>query len=725
MKHDSARKLRLTAAQAILGSSVVIALTFACERLHFNVAMTAMVDLIALVLLSLTGNFVAAAIIAVVAAASIHFFVVEPRESWGLAEPLDVMALSAFVLTALVITRLLSRARASLDEAETARAELRLAVDTVPALVWTTLPDGTGELSNARWLEFTGLSSKEAQGWGYASALHPEDYERLLPKWTASFRSGEPIEDEARLRSADGSYRWFLHRAVPLRDRRGEIVRWYGTSFDIEDRRRAQQQVRERARLLDLTHDTIFVRNLNDVITYWNRGAEQRYGYTSDEAVGHVTRELLNTVFPVPLEEITATLFATGRWEGELVHTTRDHRRVVVASRWSLQRDDQGRPLAVLETNNDVTERKRAEDERRRSEAYLAEAQRLSHTGSWARHLRHPELNYRSAETYRIFGLDPVEAGSRADLDLRDLLHPEDRAKLGQASDAAIRDKTDYELEFRVMRPDGSMRNVYMLGHPVLDGAGEVVELVGTVMDVTERRRAERALRRARERTLQARFTAALDERTRLAREIHDTLLQGFTGIALKLVAATNRLTGPPEIVAALRDVVGLAQKTLVDARRAVWDLRTPSSEGADFVATLRAAAEDCVRGTNLTLRYEVEGNPRPLDPDVEGTSMRVVQEAITNAVKHAAASIVRVRMMFGDHRMRLSITDDGRGFEMDHNLHTFGGHWGLLGMRERASQIRGQLRVRSVPGQGTKVVLWAPYAVPGRVRRLSPAPTP
>ena len=466
MTQDRARGFRFAATEAVLGSGAVVALAYVCERLHLDVATTAMLLLIAVVLLSLAGSFAATAVVAAVAVVSLHLFFIAPRDTWGIEDPLDFVALGAFLFTALVVTRLLSRARASLEEAETARSELRLAIDTVPALVWTTLPDGTGELSNARWLEFTGLSSKEAEGWGYASALHPEDYERLLPKWTASFRSGEPIEDEARLRRADGSYRWFLHRAVPLRDSRGTIVRWYGTSFDIEERRRAQDELRE----------------------------------------------------------------------------------------------------------------------------------------------------------------------------------------------------------------------------------------------------AERALRRARERAIRARFTAALDERTRLAREIHDTLLQGFTGIALKLVAATSRLPGPPETVAALRDVIDLAQKTLVDARRAVWDLRSPSGAGADFTATLRTAAEDCARGTGLTLEYQVDGEPRPLRPEVEGACVRVVQEAITNVVKHAAASTVRVHAAFGERRLRLSVKDDGRGFDTASHLPTFGGHWGLLGMRERASQIRGKLRVRSTPGEGTEVVLAVPY---------------
>lgn len=126
-------------------------------------------------------------------------------------------------------------------------------------------------------------------------------------------------------------------------------------------------ELRERASLLDLTHDTVFVRDMNDVITYWNRGAEELYGWSSQEAVGQVSHELTRTIFPEPLDQINKKILSTGRWEGELVHTTRDATQVVVASRWSLQQDDQGKPAAILETNNNITERKQAEEALRRS----------------------------------------------------------------------------------------------------------------------------------------------------------------------------------------------------------------------------------------------------------------------------------------------------------------------------------------------------------------------
>ncbi len=128
--------------------------------------------------------------------------------------------------------------------------------------------------------------------------------------------------------------------------------------LQIEVSERTQQ-----ANLLDLTHDTIFVRDMSDVITYWNRGAQELYGWTAEDAIGKNSLQLLQTAFPVPVDDVRAELLRTGRWEGELKKTRADGRQVVVASRWSLRRDEQDRAVAILETNNDITERKRREQE--------------------------------------------------------------------------------------------------------------------------------------------------------------------------------------------------------------------------------------------------------------------------------------------------------------------------------------------------------------------------
>src|ERR1700756_566342 len=129
---------------------------------------------------------------------------------------------------------------------------LRLVIDTIPTFAWTALPDGSEDFVNRHWQEYSGLSAKESVGLGWEAAVHPADRKRHLEKWRASLASGAPFENEVRYRRADGQYRWFLARAVPLRDQRGKILKWYGISTDIEDRKRAEEE-REKLRA-DLAH---------------------------------------------------------------------------------------------------------------------------------------------------------------------------------------------------------------------------------------------------------------------------------------------------------------------------------------------------------------------------------------------------------------------------------------------------------------------------------------
>src|SRR5258708_11127953 len=131
---------------------------------------------------------------------------------------------------------------------------VQLVSDTHPALIHAALPDGSLDFFNRRWLEYVGLSLEEIQGWKWTASIHPEDVEQFVEKWRASVESGEPFEAESRVRRVDGEYHWFLHRKVPLRDGLGKIVKWYGSSVEIEDRMRAEDRLleamSERTRLL-------------------------------------------------------------------------------------------------------------------------------------------------------------------------------------------------------------------------------------------------------------------------------------------------------------------------------------------------------------------------------------------------------------------------------------------------------------------------------------------
>jgi PAS domain S-box-containing protein len=135
----------------------------------------------------------------------------------------------------------MSRVRKSFQEIQALKDQLRLAIDTIPGLVWSALPDGSAEFLNQRWLEYTGLSMKEGLDWGGKVAIHPDDLARFMDEWKAALAEGKPLVTEARSRRADGEYRWLLIRAVPLRDETGKILKRYGTSADFEDLKRAEE----------------------------------------------------------------------------------------------------------------------------------------------------------------------------------------------------------------------------------------------------------------------------------------------------------------------------------------------------------------------------------------------------------------------------------------------------------------------------------------------------
>jgi PAS domain S-box-containing protein len=221
---------------------------------------------------------------------------------------------------------------------------------------------------------------------------HPDDRMHLGQIIDRASVERSDFSAEHRLMMADGSVKYLRVVAHRASGEDAESVLFIGAVTDITESKRDEETLREQANLLNLTHDAIFVRDMNGVINYWNRGAEELYGWTAAQAEGKIARELLKTIFPIPRERIMAELLSSSRWEGELVRTKRDGTEVVVASRWSLQRDARGTPVAALETDNDITERKRAEEERerlRQLEADLARINRVGMMGELAASLGH------------------------------------------------------------------------------------------------------------------------------------------------------------------------------------------------------------------------------------------------------------------------------------------------------------------------------------------------
>jgi len=277
----------------------------------------------------------------------------------------DVLSFVLFVLFGLLLAWFGAVRRGAEDALRTNEKKYRELIDASPDAIFVWDAQGKCLLSNAAASRLCGCCDCGLAGLAMVDTYAPTERELARERLDLVKKQGVLRFERQFFRKNNEVVPVEVSLSTAGEDQYQAVLR------DISDRKRAEEILRERASLLDLTHDTIFVRDMHGTITYWNGGAEALYGWTSQEAVGQIAYELLRKIFPEPLDEITAKLLRTGRWEGEVVHATRDGRRVVVASRWSLQRDERGNPSAILETNNDVTERKKAEEALRRSHDQL------------------------------------------------------------------------------------------------------------------------------------------------------------------------------------------------------------------------------------------------------------------------------------------------------------------------------------------------------------------
>ena len=239
--HRPAPRFLAWAAQLGLGGIGLILITFVCFRLGANIAAVGFAYVLLIVPLSLLGSYSASLILSIAAVGCLAYFFAPPIFELRVESPENVLAIAAFLTTSLIVAALTTKVRRS---AEAAQASQQALIDTIPALVWTALPDGSRDFHNRRWLEFTSISATEAAGDGWVAGYHDDDRPRVLEKWRSAVATGQPFEVEARLCSAAGEYRAHLLRAAPLRDERGTIAKWYGVSTDIEERRRAAEALR-------------------------------------------------------------------------------------------------------------------------------------------------------------------------------------------------------------------------------------------------------------------------------------------------------------------------------------------------------------------------------------------------------------------------------------------------------------------------------------------------
>jgi len=381
--------------------------------------------------------------------------------------------------------------------------DIRLVVDTIPTLAWSAGPDGSADFFNQRWLDYTGLSAEQALRSGWQVAIHPDDLPRILETFREALNSVKPYEVEGRFRRFDGEFRWFLFRGSPLRDRSGKVAKWYGTNTDLEERKRAEDALRkseERWRsVFENSAIGVALTDLNGRFLATNHVYQAIVGYTEEELrsvnfldVTHEDYRQANWALIAELVEGKRRQFQI-----EKKYRRKDGSLIWVSNNVSLVPGTDRVPRFIMALSEDITQRKRAEEALRRSEAYLAEGQRLAKTGSWAVDPKTEKCIYWSEEMRQIFGLDPQRSNLPDREEFLRLVHPEDRDRFNERVDKALGAKADLVQDYRIVLTDGTVKHIQGIGHPVLDETGNIIEYVGTDVDVTERKRAEEALQRS------------------------------------------------------------------------------------------------------------------------------------------------------------------------------------------------------------------------------------
>ncbi|HXX40931.1 MAG TPA: PAS domain S-box protein [Chthoniobacterales bacterium] len=558
----------------------------------------------------------------------------------------------------------------------------------------------------------------------------PKDRQDEETEILRKIRRGESINHhETVRRRKDGDLIDVSLTISPIKDRDGEIIGVSKIARDITEQKRTQRRLIEQARLLELASDAIIVRDVHDRVQYWNKGAQETYGYTREEALGKVTHVLLKTEHPEALAKILRKLGRDGHWEGELTHSCKDGRQLAVLSRWSLDADGSGKRKGILETNTDITARKRdvealAESEER-MRAIVEQA-----TAGLARVDRTSRIVFVNQRLCQMVGYAESEiVGKR----IRDFTHPADLKKSAKFFRELVNKGKAYETEKRYIRKDGSTLWVNVSASPVRDNRGKTRSAVAVIVDISARKQAEADLRRShqmleelvkqrtqalrnsnvelkneitRRRGLEGQILEVSDrEQQRLALELHDGLCQELTAIGFMARATALQLRHHrvliPEDIDKIATMINNAAGNTRNISRA---LHRVDVDAAGFVNALQNLAAREIWKTPCRLKV---AKSFQIDNEIAAIHLYgIAREAVINANKHARAREIVIALKRVKKEIVLTVSDNGLGLRKGRRK-TPG--MGFHIMDYRARSIGGRLEVQSRRGVGTRVSCYFP----------------
>jgi len=538
--------------------------------------------------------------------------------------------------------------------------------------------------------------------------MSPGDIAKMRGDLENAVARGKPFEHDVRVPGPDGRERILHTRGVPIRNTEGRVVRVVGITRDVTGQKATEQKLRKSEALLaqaeQLAKMGSWELTKNADAAGWSDNLFRILEFAPQEGPVAVERvlERMPADQAAQARELVKQCFGGGKpFEHDCEFRLGDGRVRALHTRGVPIRNAEGRVVRVAGVTYDVTERQEAELKLQKSEALLAQAERLAGMGSWELGAD-LESSFWSDNLYRIKGVKREGARVPADQIWRGM-RPED-VDIGRRNvQTAFASGEAFEHDFPFTLPDGRERVLHARGVPIRDAEGRVVRLAGITLDVTERRRAEEGLRRVSRQLL----TLRDEEQRRMARDLHETAAQSMA--ALKMTLGRLNLTLPKKDAASrklLRTARELANDAIQQVRTVSYLLHPLLLEEAGLDPALRWFAAGFEERSGIRVKVSLGENFGRLPRDTETAIFRIIQEALTNVHRHSKSRVAAIRLRRADPGVCVEVKDRGVGMALPSAATGLDAPLGIgiAGMRERVKQLGGTFEIESEPGQGTTI---------------------
>lgn len=624
----------------------------------------------------------------------------------------------------------------ALRESEARYRALALATDQI---VWRCDVAGNNVWTSENWQQIGGGDSDQAKGHGWLDFVHPDDRSHVVQGWKEAVRAGNEYHTEFRMSVRDGSYRYFDARGVPVRNPDGTVREWIGANVDITERKRVEQELRasEHRRLMALSAARVggFVWDPISGESELTPQLQELFGFEAGPAEGKQMDRWLSRVHAddraMVLERMKQSE-TSGSMDFEYRYHHPKHGQRWLYVKGQMRADEPGANGKSSKEKNsgkkaygvvlDITERKKVEEELSLSRQRLMIALAASRTGTY-RVDAQTNAFFHAGDSFRnLLGLRPGETVSTCE-DFLKRVHPDDLPAV-RAEIAESRSRGEFQLEYRILLPDGAVRWLYDRGQLMPDPVTGGTCLVGACTDITERKHAESELKlvhdelegRVQQRTAELRSAEAGlrmlssrlmqlqdEERRRISRELHDSSGQALAALSMCLAMVERETDKLSERAGRnLSDATRLVRELSQEVRTMSHLLHPPLLDEAGLESALHWFVEGFAQRSGIAVDLDLAPELGRLSKEMEIAIFRVVQESLSNVHRHSGSKTAQVQVGRDAQKVTLQICDQGRGLAGNRRAKKSGPAVpgvGIQGMRERVRQLNGHFEMESRAG--------------------------